>query len=418
LTDEGIGYTSGQDSQEFRDILFFDTSLQIRHGEKYADIEYGLVLKTSSRKLKIKVKSYLELLDWIQALITSVDRSLYCRPNRFGSFCPISSGNFAKSYIGADQYYLDLANELDKATHEIYITDWWMSPEVYLRRPISYTTEKKEVNGVQVETKLYNTHGRLDQILKRAAEKGCKVFILLYSEFETALPNNSSYTQTKLKNLFKDPENTELNKNIEVVRHPGDLIFLWSHHEKIVVIDQKVVFLGGLDLCYGRFDLPSYPLFEPQELLGENQCYFPGQDYSNVRKRDFTKVHEIFEPLIEKTEEPRMPWRDIAMQLRGPVTKDVTRHFIQYWNFAKSDIEGKNRSNFLMKKDFDPGENKKKAKKSKFEVVSFKKKNKVEPITSSTTEMQEKPLISSNSREQSADNLRDENQPLVRFRLR
>jgi phospholipase D1/2 len=30
--------------------------------------------------------------------------------------------------------------------------------------------------------------------------------------------------------------------------------FLWSHHEKIVIIDQKVAFTGGLDLGYGRMD--------------------------------------------------------------------------------------------------------------------------------------------------------------------
>jgi phospholipase D1/2 len=367
-------------------------------------------LKTSSRKLKIKVKSYLELLDWIQALITSVDRSLYCRPNRYGSYCPISSGNFAKPYIGAQQYYEDLENELEKATHEIYITDWWMSPEVYLKRPINWISDFKEVNGKKVEIKNYNTHSRLDQILKRAAARGCKVFILLYREFDAALPNNSNYTQLKYKALFKEPENTDLNKNIQVVRHPGDLIFLWSHHEKIVVIDQKVVFLGGLDLCYGRFDLPNYPLFEPLEELGPNQCYFLGQDYSNVRKKDFMKVDEIFEPLIDKKEEPRMPWRDIALQLRGPVTKDVTRHFIQYWNFAKSDIEGKNRSNFLMKKDFESQETKKIKKKSKYEVVSFfKKKNKVEPSSIAASSVLE---------QQTARSQPEEGQPLVQFKLR
>jgi phospholipase D1/2 len=376
------------------------------------------VLKTSSRKLKIKVQSYLELLDWIQALITSVDRSLYCRPNRYGSFCPISSGNFAKSYIGADQYYLDLANELDKATHEIYITDWWMSPEVHLRRPIKRMVKNEDVNGNVIDVddiNNYDNHSRLDQILKRAAARGCKVFILLYKEFDGALPNNSEYTRDKLKFLFKEPENTEFNKNIEVVRHPGDLIFLWSHHEKIVVIDQKVVFLGGLDLCYGRFDLPEYPLFEPLEKLAEDECYFLGQDYSNVRVKDFNKVGQIFVPLINKKEVPRMPWRDIAMQLRGPVTKDVTRHFIQYWNFAKSDIEGKGKGNFLMKKDFDSGETKKKNKKSKFEVVSFKKKNKVEP-KSSDNEENRRPV--STSREQSVEYLKEEDQPLVQFKLR
>ena len=28
----------------------------------------------------------------------------------------------------------------------------------------------------------------------------------------------------------------------------------WSHHEKSVIIDQSVGFMGGIDLCFGRWD--------------------------------------------------------------------------------------------------------------------------------------------------------------------
>jgi phosphatidylserine/phosphatidylglycerophosphate/cardiolipin synthase-like enzyme len=47
--------------------------------------------------------------------------------------------------------------------------------------------------------------------------------------------------------------------NIYVIRHPNKLIggstaLLWSHHEKIVVIDRKVGFVGGIDPCFGRWD--------------------------------------------------------------------------------------------------------------------------------------------------------------------
>ena len=30
--------------------------------------------------------------------------------------------------------------------------------------------------------------------------------------------------------------------------------YLWAHHEKLVIIDQQVAFVGGIDLCYGRWD--------------------------------------------------------------------------------------------------------------------------------------------------------------------
>lgn len=36
-----------------------------------------------------------------------------------------------------------------------------------------------------------------------------------------------------------------------------------------------------------------------------------------------------------------MPWHDIAMMVTGEPVRDLTRHFIQYWNFAKLDIYSK-----------------------------------------------------------------------------
>lgn len=47
------------------------------------------------------------------------------------------------------------------------------------------------------------------------------------------------------------------------MRHPdhvSSIVFLWAHHEKMVAIDQSIVFLGGLDLAYGRWDDHDYRL--------------------------------------------------------------------------------------------------------------------------------------------------------------
>lgn len=45
------------------------------------------------------------------------------------------------------------------------------------------------------------------------------------------------------------------------MRHPNAIIpLLWSHHEKMVVIDQAYGFMGGLDICYGRWDTQKHPL--------------------------------------------------------------------------------------------------------------------------------------------------------------
>ena len=56
------------------------------------------------------------------------------------------------------------------ARESIYILDWWLSPEIYLRRPPSA-----------------NEQYRLDNMLKAAAERGVKVSIIVYKEVEKAL---------------------------------------------------------------------------------------------------------------------------------------------------------------------------------------------------------------------------------------
>jgi phosphatidylserine/phosphatidylglycerophosphate/cardiolipin synthase-like enzyme len=76
-----------------------------------------------------------------------------------------------------------------------------------------------------------------------------------------------------------------------VVRHPDhrsidNNVLFWSHHEKIVVVDNRLAFIGGLDLCWGRYDSQVHRLTDyPAE--GHPDEIFPGQDYSNPRVKDF-----------------------------------------------------------------------------------------------------------------------------------
>ena len=73
-----------------------------------------------------------------------------------------------------------------------------------------------------------------------------------------------------------------LSKNIKIILHPNYVLipFLWSHHEKMVVIDQKVGFMGGLDIGYGRMDNNQH------QLKDEEGNYWHGVDYCNYRTRD------------------------------------------------------------------------------------------------------------------------------------
>ena len=40
----------------------------------------------------------------------------------------------------------------------------------------------------------------------------------------------------------------------------------------------------------------------------------------------------------------RMPWHDVGVKVMGEAVKDLSRHFIQYWNFSKFDNNPGNKS--------------------------------------------------------------------------
>lgn len=83
-------------------------------------------------------------------------------------------------------------------------------------------------------------------MLERKAKEGVKIYAILYNEPKIALTINSEYTQKYLSTL---------HPNIMVLRHPNYILpLMWSHHEKIIVVDQVIAYIGGLDLCYGRMD--------------------------------------------------------------------------------------------------------------------------------------------------------------------
>lgn len=214
---------------------------------------------------------------------------------------------------------------LEKAKETIYIADWWLSPELFLRRP-----------------PYYNQEWRLDQVLKRRAEAGVKIFVILYKEIEQAVSCNSAHSKHALHGLC--PPGNPGHGNITVLRHPdhnvfenaSDMTFYWAHHEKFIVIDLEVAFIGGLDLCFGRWDSRQHPLADVYP-AGVQDEMFPGQDFNNNRIMDFKSVEDWKSNELSKVDYGRMPWHDTAMGVIGDCVYDIAEHFVLRWNFIKRD---------------------------------------------------------------------------------
>jgi phospholipase D1/2 len=157
-----------------------------------------------------------------------------------------------------------------------------------------------------------------------------------------ALTCNSQHTKKALMGMFKEGEPGY--GNINVMRHPdhnvfenaGDMTFYWAHHEKFIVIDYAMAFIGGLDLCYGRWDEKQHPLSDVHP-SGVHNNIFPGQDFNNNRILDFDGVDDWTSNKLDKLQYGRMPWHDVAMGVIGPAVYDIAEHFALRWNFMKRD---------------------------------------------------------------------------------
>ncbi|KAF2225685.1 hypothetical protein BDZ85DRAFT_69890 [Elsinoe ampelina] len=268
--------------------------------------------------------------------------------HRFQSFAPQRAGNQVKWYVDGCSYFYAVSIALERARESVWILDWWLSPEVYLRRPPAL-----------------NEQYRLDRMLRNAAERGVKVRVIVYKEVTQALTLSSSHTKHALE---------DMHPNITVLRHPDhlpdkqvlasnfmssfsnlnltaataskmpgdalkaiygmndDAVLYWAHHEKLCVVDNDLAFMGGLDLCYGRWDTHNHPIADvhPGDL---NEIVFPGQDYNNARIMDFQDVVNWQNNKLDRKYNSRMGWSDVSLSLIGPVVEDLKAHFAQRWNF-------------------------------------------------------------------------------------
>ncbi|XP_054436526.1 phospholipase D1 isoform X2 [Pteronotus mesoamericanus] len=221
------------DSGAIAFVLLVDKEFRIKVGKKETETKYGLRIDNLSRTLILKCNSYRHARWWAGAIEEFIQKhgTNFLKDHRFGSYAAVQENTLAKWYVNAKGYFEDIANAMEEAKEEIFITDWWLSPEIFLKRPV--------VEG---------NRWRLDCILKRKAQEGVRIFIMLYKEVELALGINSEYSKRTLMRL---------HPNIKVMRHPDHVsssVYLWAHHEKLVIIDQSVAFVGGIDLAYGRWD--------------------------------------------------------------------------------------------------------------------------------------------------------------------
>lgn len=307
-----------KNEKKIEKIIFFtkDTEFKLINGPIYSKmviIDNNIKINiTSLMRQRVKDLHY-EMLKKITSFSSNIK-----------SYAPLRFNNICNFYIDGKNYFLDLYNSLKNAKSEIFIAGWWIFPGLYLKRK----------NGLQKKH-------RLDNLLKKKARQNVKIYILIYHEISFAVNINSDYTY----NIFNN-----LHHNVNIIRHPNNTpntFIYWTHHEKLVIIDQKIAYTGGIDLCLGRYDTSEHLLFEKIYDKHKQKWYvWPGKDFSNPLRKDFIGLEKADICLIDRKNTPRMPWHDIQTKIIGDTAFDIALHFIQRWNYLSDKIIVPNESFF------------------------------------------------------------------------
>ncbi|CAA7024374.1 unnamed protein product [Microthlaspi erraticum] len=175
----------------------------------------------------------------------------------------------------------DICNAILEAHHMVYVVGWSVFHKVKLVRDPSRTLP----NGGDLS---------LGDLLKYKSQEGVRVLLLVWDD------------KTSHSKFF-------LNTVVGTV---------FTHHQKCVIVDSQAsgnnrkisAFIGGLDLCDGRYDTPEHRLFKGLDTVFKD-------DYHNPTFSEGTKA-------------PRQPWHDLHCKVEGPAAYDILLNFEQRWKKA------------------------------------------------------------------------------------
>ncbi|XP_004510365.1 phospholipase D alpha 4-like isoform X2 [Cicer arietinum] len=206
----------------------------------------------------------------------------------------------------------DVYKAIEGAKYIVYIAAWSLNPNMVLVRDPH--TEIQHARGLN-----------LGELLKKKANEGVVVRVMLWDD-ETTLPliKNKGAMNTHDEDAFTYFNHTKvICKKCPRLHHKFPTIF--AHHQKTITVDTKVPksfsdreimsFVGGFDLCDGRYDTEQHSLF--QTLIKESHCY------------------DFYQPNIEGANlnkgGPRVPWHDAHACVIGEAAWDVLTNFEQRW---------------------------------------------------------------------------------------
>ena len=226
----------------------------------------------------------------------------------------------------------DVFEAITNARHFIYITGWSVFTEITLIRD-----PNRQLPGSEGVT--------LGELLKKKSIEGVRVNMLIWDD-RTAVdwvqPAGLMGTHClETEDYFKD---SEVNCFL-CPRNPDDSLSLvqgftigamFTHHQKTIILDaplpgdddsgqrRVMSFVGGIDLCDGRYDNQRHSLFHTLDTLHAKDFHQPNFPDTSIEKGG-----------------PREPWHDVHSKVEGPIAWDVLYNFEQRWKQQATDWQSK-----------------------------------------------------------------------------
>jgi phospholipase D1/2 len=194
----------------------------------------------------------------------------------------------ARVLVDAESYYSAFCRAALGARRYIYITGWQFDTMARLLRPSPGVTPAHPIELLPFLNHLCE------------ATPALEIYITAW-DYSVVYALEREWLQ-KLRFDFQ----SHARVHFEFLNHPEPG---GCHHQKLVVVDGRVAFLGGLDLCDARWDTRRHIKADPARI----------------------DVHD----------KPYKPFHDVQVMLEGPVVANLERLFLEGWRIATgSELSG------------------------------------------------------------------------------
>jgi len=115
--------------------MLIDGSFSLEQGFRKTGTNNGIRIKNLQRSMIVKFEKEEERNSWFESLQQIKAKSIFSEQHPFNSFAPKRTQQYAQWFINGQSYMEAVARAILEAKEEIFITDWWLSPELLLVRP-------------------------------------------------------------------------------------------------------------------------------------------------------------------------------------------------------------------------------------------------------------------------------------------